>query len=238
MRSVRYRNTGAPMKATTTPAGSSSGYSRTLLRESDATSSAAPKAMDGTARYLLSAPSTILMTWGDTIPMNPMIPVNDTTPAVMSDTTTRQASLYLPTSTPTLVAYSSPEFMAFSLRDVSCTKANPAAVRHSIRGTSDQDMFSREPTCQRNAACMSSEFDVRRIRVVNDPKNIETAVPASRMVAGSPLMRLDTSTITDTGIREKTKAFRTTAYWSSAMDAPSTIASTAPRQAPEETPVE
>ncbi len=127
--------------------------------------------------------------------------------------------------------------MALILRDVSCMNVAPIVVKISMSGRSDQDMFSSDPTCHRNAVYMSSELAVRMIRVVRDPKNIETAVPARRMVAGLSPILSDTMVMMATGMSAKTNAFITTAYSLSTRVAPSISASTAPRQAPEDTPV-
>lgn len=127
--------------------------------------------------------------------------------------------------------------MALILLAVSWMNTEPMIVSTTIGGRSVHAMFSRDPTCQRKAACMSSELAVSMITVVSEPKNMETAVPARRMVAGLSLLEFETAVMTATGMSEKTKALRTTAYSPEETEAPRTMASTAPRQAPEDTPV-
>lgn len=75
-----------------------------MLIASETTRSVAPSAMDGTTRNLLSPPRISLTMWGATIPTNPMMPVKETTLAVIRETTSMILMRYLLTSTPMLVA--------------------------------------------------------------------------------------------------------------------------------------
>ena len=59
----------------------------TLEMQSAMRRNAAPNAADAGIRYLDSEPTKILAIWGPTNPTKPIVPVNDTTAAVIKDTT-------------------------------------------------------------------------------------------------------------------------------------------------------
>ena len=120
------------------------------------TRNAAPKAIDPGIRILFFDPTNALAICGPTKPMNPIVPVKQTIPAVIRDTNAMHVILSLDVFTPSVCAQFSPEYMTSSFLYMVMSNALVTPTIVTMIGSSSHPTLDREPTLQWYAPAMSS----------------------------------------------------------------------------------
>ena len=144
------------------------------------------------------------------------------------------------TSSPRLFALSSPRANRLSLElHAQSTSPETITMQVGMRHLSHETMSPSDPICHRYAFFRVSA-SVVTINVVSIPlKMYERAIPTRIMVAGLMRMALDNPISMNAGIRPPMKALTIIPIEPRVLENvnPVTMAATAPKQAPSETPV-
>ena len=155
------------------------------------TRNAAPNAIDPGMRILFFEPTNALAMCGPTKPMNPIVPVKQTIPAVIRETNVMQAILSLEVFTPSVRAQLSPEYITSNFLYMAINNALVTVTIDTTMGSSSHPILDKEPTLQWYALAMSSAGDVTMKYCVIELNTYIIAIPMRIIAVGDILLNLD-----------------------------------------------
>jgi hypothetical protein len=205
---MRNKKNGPPIIAVTIPMGRVEEVT-VFATISANTIKDAPIDAEAGIRYLLSDPTKMRAIWGETSPINAMIPVKLTTPAATMEMVINIKILMRSTLTPRLFATISPEFIALRYLERYCSTIDPMSTITNITDKLSQlDLFN-VPTVHSYAAprAVGLAFNMRYV-VIALNINIKD-IPANIIIAGVAFLCLDIRTIKITGTRDNMNALST-----------------------------
>ena len=225
---------GTPVRAVITPMGTASdGDSRRDIK-SEATSRFAPAIALKGSNFLFSAPHSMRIIWGTTSPTKPITPLIATHAAVAAEAAKAVAYQRRFTFTPLLKACSAPNDIKSSPLWDKSKIIQEGIAKHAQRIIPFQSAASSEPRDQNTKLFRPPSRALYMQYPTKAPQNAFTAMPANSIDRAfsrpSSLPRIHTAANAD-------RPHASAPICIPQNGNPNVIASTAPRAAPEDTPV-